>query len=202
MAYLNGNKIAFGANLVLADGYTEEEMQEKYNEGFEEGKADGLKDLEQEKMNSWNEGMQQGYNFGFSDGHDSAVRTGTVTFTEPGASKILSISDLPSKPKELHLIGLVATGPTDDNQYFVGSLNYFRDGFKYSGGSVAMQAAFWLRTNLNVSPKGGANGSITVSSAEKNVVFSFSTGTFTIDLSYHSNYCFGEYYTYQWLAIF
>lgn len=130
----------------------------------------------------------------YDAGYNSAVREGTVTFTE--TSKILSISGLPSEPKELHLLAFNAYTPTNDNDAFVGALNYIRDGFSY-GGTAKIKAAVWLRLNA-----GAANGSIAEKIANQNNVFKFENGAFEIDLTYSTKYCFGENYTYKWTAIF
>ena len=198
MAYINGNNVAFGANLHMTDGYTDEQLeaarQEAYKQGLDAGKQEGLKDLEEEKRAAWNRGMQEGYNHGLEEGYNSAFKTGTVTFTE--TSKILSISGLPSEPKELHLLAFNAYTPTNDNDAFVGALNYIRDVFSY-GGNAKIKAAVWLRTNT-----GAANGSVAEKIANQNNVFKFDNGVFDIDLTYSAIYCFGENYTYKWTAIF
>ena len=204
-SYDKGYKVGYSAGNEIGkiDGY-----YEGYTIGYGEGLASVEYEKEQSYIEGWNDGNENGYSSGYdagyedgkTEGYNSAVKEGTITIT--GASRILSISGLPSIPKELHLLGLIATTPTDDNDYFVGSLSYFKDGFNYGTSTAKIQAAVWLRTTLNVSAMGGANGSIAESTADRRNVFTFENGTFTIDMSYHNHYTFGENYTYKWTAIF
>ena len=153
------------------------------------------------KINAQNfaEKIGEVYDKGFADGYSNAVKEGTITIT--GASKTLSISGLPSIPKTLNLFGLVAASP-EDERYFIGSLNFVKDGFSY-GGAAKILAALWLRVKKDDNnATGAANGSLAKAVADKNNVFTFENGTLTIDFSYHSVYTFGDNYTYKWIATF
>lgn len=135
----------------------------------------------------------------YDAGYNSAVKEGTITIT--GASKTLSISGLPSIPKTLNLFGLVADSP-EDGRYFIGSLNFVKDGFSY-GGTAKILAALWLRAKKDDNnATGAANGSLAKAIADRNNVFTFENGILTIDFSYHSKYTFGDNYTYKWIATF
>lgn len=135
----------------------------------------------------------------YKAGYNSAVKEGTITIT--GASKTLSISGLPSIPKTLNLFGLVADSP-EDERYFIGSLNFVKDGFSY-GGTAKILAALWLRVKKDDNnATGAANGSLAKAVADRNNVFTFENETLTIDFSYHSTYTFGDNYTYKWIATF
>ena len=61
MAYINGNKVAFVANVSCVNGYTDEEMQEKYDEGYDAGYDSGM-----EVGNSL--GQQMGFQAGLEEG--------------------------------------------------------------------------------------------------------------------------------------
>ena len=149
-----------------------------------------------EKLQTIAENEQKVYDAGKS----SAVMSGTITFTN--TTKVMTITGLPSKPKELNMVSTVATFPTDDNQYFIRGLDYYAEGFTLGTSSSKIVSSLWLIVNENVSATGAANGSISERIASKNNVFTFENGTFTIDLSYNSLYFFGENYSYKWTAVF
>ena len=137
----------------------------------------------------------------YKAGYDSAVKEGDTTlFTD--FSQTLTISGFPSLPKTFTMIGLRSAIPTDDNQYFIAGLNFFREGFNFTGGnSQDLIATVWLRVTTNVSSTAAGNGTITKVRGDK--VFTFENGNFTIDLSkYNTKYGFGANYAYKWAATF
>ena len=169
-----------------------ENEQRVYDAGYEKGYDKGMEfgnDL----------GQQMGYQAGLKEGYNSAVKTGTITITE--VAQTISISGLPNAPKELHILSFNADAPPNDEQYYIGCLNYLKDGFSY-GGIARILGALWLRTSLNATSNGAANGSIAERVANNNNVFTFENGTFTIDVSYQAKYYFAENTSYKWTAIF
>lgn len=195
-----------GYNAGYENGYssaTQDVYPTAYNEGYSDGRASAEDEIQAAYWEGYEvgygSGWAAGYESGYEDGYSNAVKEGTITIT--GASKTLSISGLPREPKELHLLGLTANTPEDERR-FVGSLNFIKDGFSY-GGTATIQAALWLRVKQDDNNVTGAsNGSVAKAVADRNNIFTFENGIFTIDLSYHNSYTFGDNYTYKWVATF
>lgn len=129
-----------------------------------------------------------------------ATMSGTITFTN--ATKIMTITGLPSIPKELNIMALTTTIPPTDNEYWIRGLDYYKDGFSFGTSTMKMLASIWFGASKNISPTASANGSISEKISNNNNVFSFENGTFTINLTYNEVYYFGENFSYKWTAIF
>ena len=153
-----------------------------------------------EKLQTIAENEQRVYNSGFEEGKAYASMSGTITFTD--ATKIMTITDLPSAPKKLNLYSLSTTVPTDESKQYIRGFDYIADGINLVGSSTKVLGFLWLRVSTAVSATATASGSISENVANKNNIFVFNNGTFTIDFSYHPNFIFGDSYTYKWDAIF
>lgn len=127
-----------------------------------------------------------------------SVLEGTTTITE--TSKILTIEGLPKAPKEFHLHAYIASLPTDDNQYFIRGLDYYKDGF-IANNRKRLAVSYYTVTE-NVSNMYAANGSVSEITQNSYNVFSFENGTFKIDFSYSDPNCFGANNSYKWTATF
>lgn len=148
-----------------------------------------------EKLQTIAQNEQRVYDKGFEDGKSSATMSGTISFTN--ATKILTITGLSSVPKEFNLYAAKTTIPTDDTQCFIRGMDYDEEGY----GTPKKIAALYLIVNQSISATMAAIGAITEKQNSNNNIFTFVDGVFTIDLSYHDKYIFGENFTYNWTAV-
>lgn len=149
-----------------------------------------------EKLQTITENEQRVYDAGKS----SAVMSGTITFTD--AAKALSITGLPSLPKELNIYSMSTAIPTDNSKYYVRALDYIADGFSLAGSSAKIMGFLWLRVSTEISATATGSSSVSEKTANQNNIFIFENETFTIDFSYNPTFTFGEGYTYRWTATF
>lgn len=152
------------------------------------------------KIYGWNEGMQEGYNLGLEEGYNNAVKEGTITVL--GTPKELRIEGLPKAPKTFCLIGCNQSLPPSGGNvvYWVRGLEYLADGFVMQESGSKITAMTWLSLATDFANTGGGNASIPEINKDK--VFKFENGTFIIDLNIYSVMCFGENFTYRWIATF
>ena len=92
-------------------------------------------------------GVNEVYEAGYENGYNSAVLSGTITVLEN--TKTLSISGLPKAPKELNLLSLNTTSPTNDNQYFIRGMDYDANGFFYGTSTLQRSSPYSCRIGIS-----------------------------------------------------